>query len=130
MKKIIIILIPLTIILAIFSIANDKNLSFMDILGGIKTINFKEFNYEQIKQSWDNLNMSNVWDNVGIIWENSNNFLEVLFAIQITIDAVAESIEKYFVLFFDINKFIFEFIWYLISNLIELFKFVINYIIG
>lgn len=131
MKKLILILIPLCIILALFSIANNKNYTFIDILNEVKNINWKNLDIEAIEKAWNLMNFNPVWNKVGEAWNNIDgiDFLQDIFeALGTTIYALGESVAQIGQMMYYTTTFIIQALEYFILNLIELIKVVKNYI--
>lgn len=128
MKKLIFVLIPLCIVLALFGYALSKDLTFSFLIRGLDSINLKQFDYTKIKSAFDNLNFVDTWGDIANIWSEVDGLVSFFSAIGDTFVIFFSDIIDFFKAIYNIFIFTYEFISYLILNLFELIKYIFTYI--
>ena len=128
MRKLLLVLMPISLILALFGFYLSKDLNFNLLLTGLSTIEFKDFDYSSIQDAFNNLDIVSRWSNLGDIWTNVDGLVSFFNAIGDTFVIIFNGIGDIFKLLYNLVRFIFVFGSYLISNLIEFTKFLFNYI--
>lgn len=125
MKKLLIILMPITIILAIISVITEKDHSYIEFLEGISRLNFENFPTENIEKALNSINFENIW--VGI-WDNINNIGDWFGALGNSLKAIGESVGQIGNMIWAVIKFIFEIIGWLWNIIVELITFINKYL--
>ena len=128
MKKIILLLMPLIIILAFFSYMADKNYTFMEMVNAINTIEIIPFPYQAIEDSFNTLNFSDIWQEIGDIWNNVDGLFSFFEAVGYSLKGVWDSIIQIGKIIYYTTIFAVKFSSYFIVNMIQIIKFVFTYI--
>lgn len=128
MKKLIFILMPLCIVLALFGYALSKDLNFSLLINGLSTLNLKSFDYSKITQAFNNLNFVDTWGDIANIWSEVDGLVSFFSAIGDTFVIFFSDIIDFFKAIYNIFIFTYEFLSYLILNLFEFIKYIFSYI--
>lgn len=128
MRKLIFVLMPICVVLALFSYALSKDINFTMLINGLSTLDLKSFDYSKITQAFNNLNFSDTWGNIANIWSNVDGLVSFFSAIGDTFVIFFSDIIDFFKAVYNIFIFFYEFGRYLFLNLFELIKYLFNYI--
>ena len=133
MKKLLLIIMPITIIFAlIFAIRIElgkeptTELSFMSLLNGFNKLEFTDFPLNKLNEALNQIKFEETWQG---IWDNVNNISDWFAAIGLSFKAVGESIVQIGLLLWGIVQFGLEFVKWFWENLIVIIQF-LGYYLG
>lgn len=127
MKKILLILMPITIVLSIFAvILNKKDISYLQFLDGLSELEFEKFPMQTLIDAYSKLDLTDIWTG---IWDNIQNAVDWFGAVGNSIKAVGESIVRIGQMLWGTINFGFQTIGWFFNNLIIIIRF-IGYYIG
>ena len=110
--------------------SDNRDYSFMTFVNGLRTLNIEPFPYEELKTAFSYLDFSNIWEEVGQIWENVDGLISFFQAVGLSFKGVWDSIVQIGqMIYYSITFAIKSFGW-LFTNLMDIIKFVINYILN
>ena len=113
-------------ILCILSV--DKEYSFMTFLKGLETIEFTDFDWQQLQEIFEKLNFTDIWSEIGDVWANVNGLFGFFYAVGMSFKAIWDSIVQIGQMIWGTITFTFSFIGFLFNNLISFVQFVFTYI--
>jgi len=100
----------------------------MKLINGIKTLNIDPFPYEDLKTAFGYLDFSNVWTQVGEIWNNVDGLFSFFEAVGYSFKGVWDSIIQIGQIIYYTTKFAIMAFGWLFSNLMNIIQFVFTYI--
>lgn len=114
MKKLIFVLMPITIILAFYSMYLSKDLNFSIFMKGLSDINVTQLNYESAQKAFDALEFTQYFSDAESLFDY--------------ISAIFEMIGGFFTSIIYMFQFAYEFCKFFFMNIFEFTKFLFNYI--
>ena len=106
----------------------NKDYTFMNFINGLQTISLEDFPYNDLQESFNQLNFSDIWEYVGNVWNNVDG-------ITTFFNAVGESLKGLWLSIIQIGQMIYYSITFavkafgwLFTNLMDIIKFVFTYI--
>ena len=125
MRKIMIVLMPITIIIAIICVIYNKDISYYSLLNGLSQLEFEEFPSKEIQDALNQIDFGSVWNG---IWDNINNIADFFGALGNSFKAIWESITMIGKMLWGVIWFILCFFRWMWVNFIMIIQFIGNYV--
>lgn len=128
MKKLILVLMPLSLLFALFGFYLNKDLEFSNFLNSFNTLEFTEFDFTSIKDAFYSLDISNNWTNISQVWGQVDDLFSFFDALSDTFNAFFKSLGDIFLLQWSFVQFFFQFTGYMFGNLFTIIRFLFDFL--
>lgn len=114
MKKLLLVLMPISIILAFYGMYLSKDLNYSILLSGLSQINVTQLDYSSAEKAFNALEFTQYFEEVEDLWDY--------------IEAIFNMLGGFFTSFIYMFQFAYDFCKFFFVNIFEFTKFLFNYL--